>query len=489
VRALFEAGRWAEAAPALERVASGETGDDDANRQIARFRLGIALYRLGLYHGSLNVFGAVADRPGHYGYPEGPEWLAALDAQLPEPAGVVDHLGSYPRVTNGPFRADLRARLHHLFGWHWYRSRRFEEAAREFEQVDRESSFYAKSQFMMGMSNVELRKVVPAVRAFVRASEVAADSPGKEAKHLRDLAWISMARAYYSASVHLDEICAPTLDANKLSAAAKYWNKIEMDSELWANARLEESWVYFMAGDYAHTLGSLHNLDSGYVAASLYPEADVVRGIVSFVLCRYDEALTQVARMRLRYGPIRHELEALIARLGPEGRDEEVLAFHEQVRAGHAPVPAILRPIVEGTIADRPIRKALDYLRFVGAEQARLQAMPEGFRRSALGLDLAEGLSFARDAALHSAAGRVRLLLQRRLDEIDAQLREATKLVVDVHAAQRARRLDPPRPPPGPLATGLPPPDHEHEVWPFDGEFWRDELGSYRQAVTSRCGQ
>ena len=77
---LFEAGRWDEAAPALERVASGETGDDDGNRQIARFRLGIALYHLGLYHGSLKVFGAVADHPDHYGYAQGLEWLAALDA-------------------------------------------------------------------------------------------------------------------------------------------------------------------------------------------------------------------------------------------------------------------------------------------------------------------------------------------------------------------------------------------------------------------------
>ena len=31
--------------------------------------------------------------------------------------------------------------------------------------------------------------------------------------------------------------------------------------------------------------------------------------------------------------------------------------------------------------------------------------------------------------------------------------------------------------------------DEEHMVWPFDGEYWRDELGFYRQQVTSRCGR
>jgi hypothetical protein len=29
----------------------------------------------------------------------------------------------------------------------------------------------------------------------------------------------------------------------------------------------------------------------------------------------------------------------------------------------------------------------------------------------------------------------------------------------------------------------------EHNVWPFNGEYWRDELGYYRQEVTYRCGR
>ena len=29
----------------------------------------------------------------------------------------------------------------------------------------------------------------------------------------------------------------------------------------------------------------------------------------------------------------------------------------------------------------------------------------------------------------------------------------------------------------------------EHNVWPFNGEYWRDELGFYRQVVTSKCAK
>jgi hypothetical protein len=36
---------------------------------------------------------------------------------------------------------------------------------------------------------------------------------------------------------------------------------------------------------------------------------------------------------------------------------------------------------------------------------------------------------------------------------------------------------------------GIVKPDEEHMLWPFDGEYWRDELGFYRQVVESACGR
>jgi hypothetical protein len=30
--------------------------------------------------------------------------------------------------------------------------------------------------------------------------------------------------------------------------------------------------------------------------------------------------------------------------------------------------------------------------------------------------------------------------------------------------------------------------DEEHVLWPFDGEYWNDEIGSYRERVSTSCG-
>ena len=83
-------------------------------------------------------------------------------------------------------------------------------------------------------------------------------------------------------------------------------------------------------------------------------------------------------------------------------------------------------------------------------------------------------------------------LLTRNLDELNEHLRDSAKILIDITAAQRGQ-ID------KALAGGqvgaieskanIVKPDEEHVIWPFDGEYWRDELGFYRQTITSKCGR
>src|SRR5258706_1968222 len=100
------------------------------------------------------------------------------------------------------------------------------------------------------MSNGQLKKSVPAVQGFqkvVTAIDEGVEGVEDEAR-MRDLAFLSMARTYYSASIKLDENNTPTIDGTKLSAAVKFWNKVDQGSEYWLDGLFEESWAYFMAG-------------------------------------------------------------------------------------------------------------------------------------------------------------------------------------------------------------------------------------------------
>ena len=115
------------------------------------------------------------------------------------------------------------------------------------------------------------------------------------------------------------------------------------------------------------------------------------------------------------------------------------------------------------------------------------------FRTSPLGGDVTDALGLARDLAIRNAGTLARERYQRNLDELNEHLRDASKILIDITAAER-NKLDQ-QVISGQLTKeeaqtyGVVKPDDEHVLWPFNGEYWRDELGFYRQVVVSKCGK
>jgi hypothetical protein len=496
---LFDAERWSEAALLLKRVVDGETGDDEGNKQIAQYHLAIALYRLQFYQASYAIFSEVADKPNHLKFNETLLWLSKLATQLPEPADIIERVGKYKTEQvarfNNPQQRDLFWQLNYLLGRYKYRNRNYDEAISLFEKVDAKSKYFVQAEFFSGISYVQLRKSVPAVKSFqkiVQALEEGVEGVDDEDR-MRDLAFLSMARTYYSASVRLDDNNTPKIDGNKLSAAVKYWNRVDVGSEYWLDALFEQSWAYFMAGDYPHALGNIHTIESPYFPNAFYPEADILKAVIAFTICQYDDATTIVARMRKKYEPIKKELESILNRFKGEDAETKFFEFMKDVRAGKAALSPQVKPIVENALSDRQLLRNLEYVRVLDEEDARFKKAPAAFRNSPVGNDVTDALSLARDLAVRNAGNLARERYQRYLDELNEHLRDASKILIDITAAER-NKLDQ-EVVSGQFTKedaqtyGVVKPDDEHVLWPFNGEYWRDELGFYRQVVTSKCGK
>jgi hypothetical protein len=499
-KALFDKERWSEAAQALHKVRAGETGDDPGNKQLAEYFLAISLYRLKFYQASYQIFSGVADNPNHLKFKETLLWLAKLATQLPEPADIIERVGKYndedlARFDNAQQR-DLYWQLNFMLGRYKYRNRQFEESIRLFQKVDRRSEYYVKAQFFTGVSYVQLRKAVPAVKAFQRI-EKALDEGVEgvdDEDRMRDLAYLSMARTYYSSSITLDaETNAPTVNSTKLSAAVKYWNEVDQTSEYWLDALFEESWAYFMAGDYPRSLGNIHTLGAPYFPNSFYPESEVLKAIIYFTNCNYDAATTVVARFNLRYTPIKDELERILKNYKGENREDAFFKFLLDVREGKGDIPSSVRPIVEIALSDRQLLRNIDYVKLLEEEEKRFKKSPSDFQSSGLGMEVSDALKLARDLAVRQAGELALGRYQRYVDELNEHLRNGEKILIDITAAQR-NLLD------EKIQTnqvskaeakiyGVVKPDEEHVIWPFNGEYWRDELGFYRQVVESACGR
>ena len=501
---LFDAEKWEEAALALDRVRKGETGDDEGNKQLAQYHLAIALYRMKFYQAAYAIFSEISEKPNHLKFNETLLWLAKLATDLPEPADIVERVGKYTDEQiskfNNPNQRDLYWQLNYLLGRYKYRNRQYDEALALFGKVEHQSKYYVQGQFFSGISNVQLRKSVPAVGSFqsiVKAIDEGAEGVEDEAR-MRDLAFLSMARTYYSASVRLDENNAPTIDAQKLSAAVKFWNKIDNTSEYWLDGLFEESWAYFMAGDYSHALGNIHTIEAPYFPDSYYPEAEVLKAVIYFANCQYDDATIIVAKFQQKYQPIYDDLNKVLTRFKGDNQEEPFFKFLKEVRSDKekgtntADLKDNIRPIVQLALSDRQLLRNLEYVKMLDDEGTRFKKAKSGFQESPLGADVKDALSLARDVAVRNAGTLARERYQRNLDELNEQLRNSAKILIDITAAQR-NQLD--QAIAGSQMTAaeskanIVKPDEEHVLWPFNGEYWRDELGFYRQTITSKCGR
>lgn len=498
-KAAFDQKRWAQAAEGMYQVVSGETGDDPGNKQLAEFYLAQSLYFLKFYQASFDGFSKIAGNPNHLKFNETLLWMAKLATDLPEPADIISHVGKFSdehlsRFDNAT-QKELYWKLNYLLGRYKYREGEHEEAIKLFQRVDSRADDYVAAQFFTGVSYIQLKKAVAAVKSFQRVVQ-AVDEGAKveDAGRMRDLARLSMARTMYSSSIQLDpETNVPNVKEENLSAAVKYWNEVDESSEYWLDAHFEEAWAYYMAGQYTRALGNIHTLKSPYFPRAFYPEADILKAIVFFFNCDYEAATIVVARFNQKAQPLKDKLEGILKKYSGEGQSEAFYKFLVQVRDGEANLDPEVEPLVEAALSDRQLLRNIAYVQFLEEESKHFDEAPPNFKSSAVGPYVAEKTKEARANAVKKAGDLAKQRYQRYVDEMAEHLRNGEKILIDITAAQR-NLLDQAIKEGQVSATesrifGVVNPDDEHFIWPFDGEYWRDELGFYRQEVESACGR
>ncbi|MBS2019740.1 MAG: hypothetical protein JST00_43155 [Deltaproteobacteria bacterium] len=137
---LFDSERWKEAELALARVASGDSGDDEGNKQIADYHRAIALYRTKRLEESIARFRAFARNPGHLKFQEALLWIVKIAREAPQLVQLEDVALYTPdeiaRFDN-PHQRDVFGAASYLVGHERYEEGNLSEAARLFEAAKR----------------------------------------------------------------------------------------------------------------------------------------------------------------------------------------------------------------------------------------------------------------------------------------------------------------------------------------------------------------
>ncbi len=476
---LYETQDYYSASIELHKVIEGETGDSEANRQRAEFWMGKTLYHLNFYSASLSYFDRIVQKgDSHRYYAATLKWLASLSRKLPESAGILKKIGKYSQTQLEQAALEkVRDELFYLLGRYHYTKGNFGEAIGLFATVAPSSMFYARAKFMEGISHVRLYKAKPAAEAFKTLLRAAREAPAtNEIRQFEELAILSMARVFYS--------------VKQFKLAIKYYDMIEPESPNWLQALFEQSWAYFQINDFSKALGNIHTINAPYFEDQFYPESYILRAVIYFNNCLYKQSEEAIKEFNVIYPGLRQELKRLLKRYNDPADFYDVSMKIRKRGAGLSPTA---NRLARSALADKMLDKTFDYVHELDRELRQVRQADPAWKATAVAGVVLQDLTLQRSMAQNEAGQ----MAQRRIKRLSSEIQELEKQSIKVeyetingykNKLEASLRNEQVVTAPRRDQTHIEP-DEEHLFWPFDGQYWRDELGYYKFKIRSHCSR
>jgi tetratricopeptide (TPR) repeat protein len=468
----------------LFKVTEGEAGDSETNKQRAEFTLGKALYKLKYYSAALTYFGRVVDKgPTHAHYNETLKWLASLSREVPDSAGVLDKIGKYDRKElDQPALETVRDELYFLLGKYNYNKGKFKEAVALFGQVPASSEFYVQAKLFEGATHVREYNAKPAFESFREVLRAARESSSSKTKPFEDLANLSIARLFYS--------------TGEYDKSVRYFDQVSTDSYDWPNSLFEASWANFMLkqAGYSKALGNIQTLQAPFFENFIKPEsvaeALTVKATIYFYNCLYDRAADAIKEFNETVPALATDLKRLVdANQAPD----VFFDVAAKIREGKSDLPDHVERAARAVLSDRSLARRFDYVKELDRELAQHEKSDPTWKSTAVANAVYTDISLNRSLIVNEAGELSKQRITRLLGELAQLMKRVIKIeyeilqgekgqleqeIVQEQQIQRtANEKD----------IGNVRVDDEHEFWPFNGEYWRDELGYYRFRLKNRC--
>lgn len=460
-RENLEVGQKARAADALVAIVQDE--EAEPFHPEAWSRLGTVLVELDLRYGALVAFShalyADIDAGGSEAIVSAIELADEVgDTAILEPVFAANVGGTADRLT--------RSRMAYLAARENYRESAYNVALGLLKLVVTESLVYPDAKMLEAVilnQQGQPVKALPALQtALAAATEAGRSDRFVSAVHL------NLGRTFFA--------------AENFPRSIEYYANVSRQSDFWLEAQYERAWAHFRLEDMSGALGLLHNHESPFFDSYYFPEGELLRIYSLFLLCKFPEASKAIDDFKAQYAPVRQELETTLASMTPQQAWELATRY---VKTGEAEFPImLLRPFrrearLESAITavDHAVEET-DRLEAIAANPfSALVTREVNARRQEIIQEEGERiLTWLRDRS--AELGRMlndaemskldMLQLESRLYQTASQTGEAA-LQKDRRVTRRAR-----------VRKG-------YVWWPWQGEYWADELGYYRVSAIPEC--
>ncbi|MBN9683853.1 MULTISPECIES: adventurous gliding motility protein GltC [unclassified Corallococcus] len=477
----------------------------------ARYVLAKSLYRMGLYHSSLGEFSKIlAAGPSTKFFKTSLEWLFFISRKTQNETVILDEIARYanyefPEKFRNEFRY-LLARYHFVRGRALDQVGQTENADKSFEEVKRlaltiprTDAFYPRAKYLEGLAffrngtahkdaaakrgNTDVMASVEAMKEVVRLTRPQAGRTGEAAKldkSLRELAFMQLARTHYG------------MQQNRFSIF--YLNKVERGNTQWLEALFESSWANYRIGQYEQALGNLITLSSPFFREEYFPEALILKAVIYYENCRYRESNLILQDFERTYLPVHDELDGLVKKNMEASEYYTVLADVQKKNKDGLEkngTDVILERILRLALTDQDLKKTNDSILELEGEMDLFGNKGDTFKYSELTKQLLEELKVQRTSLiskagimakgkLESELGALKLLLANGLRiKFETTTKEKEFLEEQLKAGGRTAIVKKYK-----YSVAV---ADDQLYWPYEGEYWRDELGTYQYTMTKGC--
>ncbi len=295
-------------------------------------------------------------------------------------------------------------------------------------------------------------------------------------EEIREMSLMNIARVHY--------------EQRRYTQAISFYGQIPRSSENWLEALWESSWAFFFMEKFNNTLGNIHTLHSPFFANRFYPESYILQAITYLRLCRYESVKDAMKFFKKRYKSVYGDVKAMLNKYRGDPKGFYKLVY--DYKLGRLNKYDKAEQIIKKLSSIDAFKGARDTIRFADRE---LDQLREYRRWSGSGLlNSLKGFLKSKKRAAISAAGRLmykegtsyytqllELSNQTKLIVAEMQLGKLAKLRSLISVDKGSKKVE--------FIGGLQKLNINEtlEYWPFEGEYWEDELGFYVYNLESLC--
>jgi tetratricopeptide (TPR) repeat protein len=454
-------------------VESGKFPEFDAK---INYYLGGSLEKIGLLHSAQYYFQRVVQ--------DGPSTGALFANSLAKMVSISDKtndpiylIRTIDKISPEDYPGKVKDDLYYYQGVRNFEKGDYKQAERNFSKLSRSNSHFVQARYFLGVLYNSQNRRKKSFKVF--ADIINRDFRGspETIASIKQLSFINMARIRYS--------------VQQYSKAADLYERLPRMTSHWSTSLYEAAWAHFMSENKEYrALGHLLTIHSPFFRRVWLPEARILEALTYYRICEYEHVEEILDRFKADYGPVQDTIDTMLApyTAGEKALKQLYLNLYGIESGDFRQLPAAVYARVE---SNRRFAGPHNRVLQIEKELRRIRQLKPQWRDSEVGRALVPLLRKQRGIymkiagiALANELGRVRdgladLMGQEaliRFEVVSGEYRKYQSRFRNPEAAdvQEGIEFD--------FAT-----NPEVIYWPFNNEYWEDELGYYERVEPGDC--